>query len=58
VHLCALCGKKKLTTESTEKHREKNLSDTVSIEKRIDELEYKLYELTEEEVRIVEGNLK
>jgi hypothetical protein len=33
-------------------------ADTSSIEKQIDALVYKLYELTEEEVRIVEGNLK
>jgi adenine-specific DNA-methyltransferase len=33
-------------------------ADSSAIEKQIDEMVYKLYELTEEEVRIVEGNLK
>jgi type I restriction-modification system DNA methylase subunit len=33
-------------------------ANTGSLEKQIDELVYKLYGLTEEEVRIVEGNLK
>jgi hypothetical protein len=33
-------------------------ANTSSLEKQIDELVYKLYELTDEEVRIVEGNLK
>jgi hypothetical protein len=30
-------------------------ANTFSLEKQIDEMVYKLYELTEEEVRIVEG---
>jgi len=31
-------------------------SDTSSLEKQIDELVYKLYDLTEEEIKIIEGN--
>jgi redox-regulated HSP33 family molecular chaperone len=57
VPLCALCGKKTHHGEHRETQRE-NLADTVSIEKRIDELVYKLYELTEEEVRIIEESPK
>ena len=30
-------------------------SDTTKLESKIDEMVYKLYELTEEEIRIVEG---
>jgi hypothetical protein len=31
-------------------------TDTTALEKEIDEMVYKLYGLTEEEIRIVEGN--
>jgi hypothetical protein len=43
----------KLTTENTEIHGEKPIAETVSIEKQIDELVYKLYGLTEEKIRII-----
>jgi len=38
------------------KRTDKN-SDTSKWEQEIDELVYKLYDLTEEEIKIVEGNL-
>jgi len=37
------------------KNREKASADTSAIEKQIDELVYKLYDLTPKEIAIVEG---
>ncbi|MBK8680396.1 MAG: N-6 DNA methylase [Bacteroidetes bacterium] len=36
--------------------KENDLADTSKLEKQIDEMVYKLYELTEEEIKIIEGN--
>jgi hypothetical protein len=59
VPLRALSGKKINSQRRTQRYTDKKpIAETVSIEMQIDELVYELYELTEKEVRIVEGNLK
>ena len=39
-----------------EKKKENSKLDTINLERQINELVYKLYELTEEEIKIIEGN--
>jgi adenine-specific DNA-methyltransferase len=46
----------KLVENIIEKKKENSEIDTSSLERQIDELVYKLYELTEEEIKIIEGH--
>jgi len=46
----------KLVDNIIEKKKENPLLDTIYLENKIDELVYKLYDLTEEEIKIIEGN--
>lgn len=47
-----------LVEEILSKKAEDNLADTTDLEKQIDQLVYQLYELTEEEIAIIENSMK
>lgn len=52
--LRALSGKKINSQRRTQRYTDKKpIAETVSIEMQIDELVYELYELTDEEIRII-----
>ena len=45
-----------LVDQILKKKSEDNSADTADLENQIDQLVYQLYDLTEEEVKIIEGN--